>query len=184
MLCFFFYSHVLYGILGRGSTSKTEKNIQILQNKVLRIINNFKCTDRITNNTLYRKFNILKISDVYKFEVSKFMYTYHKKSLPEIFESYFLPIELAYIYNTRSKSKQNYFLNSAKTNCGKNSIKHFGVQVWNQIPPEIKSYSLCKFKKEFHKILLKNYEYKKYFSAGSNIFFKWDWTNNFTLDCQ
>jgi len=93
-------------------------------------------------------------------EVSKFMYTYHNNSQPEIFESYFLLMEQAYNYNTRSKSKQNYFLNSAKTNSGKNSVKHFGVQVRKQIPPEIKSYSFHKFKKEFHKILLDNYEWK------------------------
>jgi len=86
------------------------------------------------------------------------MYTYHNKSLPEIFESYFLPMEQANNYNTRSKSKQNYFLNSAKTNSGKNSIKHFGIQIWNQIPSEIKSYSFYRFKKEFHKILLDNYD--------------------------
>jgi len=153
----FFYSHVLYGIFGWGTASITEQNIiQILQNKVLRIINNSTRIDRITNNNLYWKFNILKIKDIYKFEVSKFMYTYHNRSLPEVFESYFLPMEQAHV----SKSKQNYFLNSVKTNSGKNSIKHFGVQIWNQILPKIKSYAFCRFKKEFHKILLDNYEWK------------------------
>ena len=45
------------------------------------------------------------------------MLNYHVQALPEIFETYFLPIaHQAHNYNTRSKSKQNYFLNSVNTN--------------------------------------------------------------------
>ena len=71
----FFYSQILYGILGWGSASQTRKRpIQILQNKVLRIINKISWKNKIMNNTLYNKYKFLKIDDIYNYEVGKFMY--------------------------------------------------------------------------------------------------------------
>ena len=97
----FFFSYVLYGILGWGSAAKTAiKPIQILPYKVLIIINNSTWKDHIVNNSLRYKCKILKISNIYKFEFSKFMYNYHQKALSEIFEAYFLPIAQAHNYNT------------------------------------------------------------------------------------
>ena len=155
----FFYSHILYGILGWGSVSETEiKPIQILQNKVLRIINKSTWKDRVTINALHKSLNILKIADIYNFELSKFMYLYHTQSLPEIFDPYFLPIEQAHHYNTRSKSNQNYYLNSERKNSGKKSIKFLGVKMWNQIPLTIKSYTFYRFKKECKQILINKYD--------------------------
>ena len=155
----FFYSHILYGILGWGSISETEiKPIQILQNKVLRIINKSTWKDRVTINALHKSLNILKIADIYNFELSKFMYLYHTQSLPEIFDPYFLPIEQAHHYNTRSKSNQNYYLNSVRKNSGKKSIKFLGVKMWNQIPPTIKSYTFYRYKKECRQILINKYD--------------------------
>ena len=155
----FFFSHILYGILGWGSATKSAIiSHQTLQNKVLKIINKSTWKDHIDNNKLFHEFQILKISDIYKFELSKFMYSYHVKAFPAIFDSYFLPIAEAHNYNTRSKPNQNYFLNFVNSNSGKNSIKFYGVQLWNLIPPEIKSYSFYRFKKEYKKILLNNYK--------------------------
>ena len=74
---------------------------------------------------------------------------YHSKSLPQIFDAYFLPIEQAHNYNTRSR-----YLNSIRTDSGKNSIKFYGAQLWNEIPVSIKSLSFPKFKREYRKILL------------------------------
>ena len=85
------------------------------------------------------------------------MYSYHVKALLEIFDSYVLPIAKAHHYNTRSESNQNYFLDSVNTNNRKKSIKFYGVQFKNLIPPEIKSFSFYPFKKEYKKILLDSY---------------------------
>ena len=62
------------------------------------------------------------------------MFNYDVKALPEIFETSFLPIAQAHNYNTRSKSNQNYFLSPGNANSARNSIKFYGVQIWNQIP--------------------------------------------------
>lgn len=154
----FFYSHALYGILGWGSAAKTTlKPLQILQNKVLRIINNTSWKDYVKNNVLYKKYKVLKFDDIYKFELGKFMYLYHIKDLPEIFESYFLPLDQTHNHNTRNKSNNNYFLKSIRTNAGKNAIKYCGVQLWLNIPALLKSYSYYRFKKEYTKLLLDQY---------------------------
>ena len=121
---YFLFSYVLHGIFGWGSAAKTEiKPIQILQNKVLKIISNSTWKDHIVNNSLYYKYKLLKISDIHNFELSKFMYNYDVKNPSDNFETYFLPIAQSRNYNTRSKSNQNYFLNPANTNSGRNLVQ-------------------------------------------------------------
>ena len=156
----FFYSHILYGILGWGSATKTTLTpIQLLQNKVLRIMNKSTWNDRINNNLLYQKYSVLKITELYQFELGKFTYLYHAKALePEIFATYFLPLHQAHSYSTRSASNKNYFLDNIRTNDGKSSIQFNGVQLWNQIPLSLKSYSFYRFKKEYKKSLIEKYK--------------------------
>ena len=73
-----FYPHILYEILGWGSAAKASiKPIQILQNKVLRIMNKSTWSDRVNNDLLCQKYKVLKINDLYKLELGKFMYLYH-----------------------------------------------------------------------------------------------------------
>ena len=61
----FFYSHVLYDILGWGSATKSATMpIQILQNKAIRVINNSTWRDHINSNSLSLKYNILKVEDI------------------------------------------------------------------------------------------------------------------------
>ena len=85
------------------------------------------------------------------------MYLFYTNALPEAFETYFLSTEHAHHYNTRSKSNQNYFLKSIRTNSGKNLIQFYSIQLWNRIPLTLKSFSFYRFKKEYAKILLDNY---------------------------
>ena len=78
----FFYSHILCGILGWGSATDTAlKPIQVLLNKVLRIMHKITWRDRVNNNSLYLRDKILKTADVYKFELGKFMFKYHIRAL-------------------------------------------------------------------------------------------------------
>lgn len=155
----FFHSHLLYGILGWGSASKTTlKPIQILQNKVLRLMNKTTWKDHTENNVLYQKFELLKVDDIYRLELGKFMYLYQTKALPKVFETYFLDLTQAHNHNTRAKSNNNYFLPSIKTNSGKNSIRFHGVQLWNKLPVTLKHYSFHCFKKAYAEMLLKQYK--------------------------
>ena len=104
----------------------------------------------VKNNALYQKYKILKIDDMIKLELRKFMYLYRVNDLPAVFETYFLSIDHAHHYNTRNKSNRNYFVNSVRTNSGKNSIKFFGARLWNQMESQVKLYSLYRFIKIVH----------------------------------
>ena len=108
---------------------------------------------RVSNDLLYQKYEVLKINDLYELELGTFMYFYHAKAQPEIFQTYFLPIDLAHGHNTRNNSNKNYFLNTVKTNDGKSSIQFHGVQLWNPLPSSVKSCSFYRFKKEYTTIL-------------------------------
>ena len=46
-------------------------------------------SDRVNNDLLYEKYKVLKIYDLYKLELEKFMYFYHAKAQPEIFQHIF-----------------------------------------------------------------------------------------------
>ena len=63
----------------------------------------------------------------------------------------FLPIAKAHHYTTRSKSNQNYFPDSVNTNCAKNSIKFYGVQLRNLIFAEIKSFFFTVLKRNIER---------------------------------
>ena len=54
-LCYvFFHTYLMYGVLGWESATKTTLHpLQILQNKVMRIINKTTVEDRIKNSSLY-----------------------------------------------------------------------------------------------------------------------------------
>ena len=75
----------------------------------MRIINKTTVENHVNNNALYQKYKILKIDDVHKLELGKFMYLYHVNDLglPEILKPYFVSIDHAHHYNTSSTSNGN-----------------------------------------------------------------------------
>ena len=77
----FIHPHLLYALPLWGSTFPTYvTKLQRLQNKALRII--FNCKQHDTLTPLFHKLEILKIRDLYHFEICKLMYLHSKKSLP------------------------------------------------------------------------------------------------------
>ena len=84
------HPHLLYALPLWGSSFPTYlSKLQRLQNKALRIISN---SNQLTSATpLFHKLEILKITDLYQFEISKLMYLHSKKSLPHCFLDLFPP---------------------------------------------------------------------------------------------
>ena len=115
----FIHKYCIVFLAGVVHLKLEKKNVQILQNKVLRIINKTFRKNKIMNNTLYYKYKFLKIDDIYKYEVGKFMYLNGIKAFPQIIENYFLSLDLAHNYTARSKCNKNYFLDFVRTNFGK-----------------------------------------------------------------
>ena len=98
------------------------------------------------SNPLFKSLEILKIQDLAKYHIAILMYKFHNSLLPPTFSSFFTQSSNIHNHNTRSSSKQSYFLPSARTNYGKYNIRYQGPIVWNSIDNLIKSTSLRQFK--------------------------------------
>ena len=62
--------------------------VLILQKRAIRIINNVPPLTH--TDPLYKKFKILKVSDINKLQVAVFMYSYFKNILPQTFNGLFI----------------------------------------------------------------------------------------------
>ena len=116
-----YFTHCQYGhLLNKTYLNKLEK----LQNKALRIIFKTPLHDPIT--PLYRRSGILKLNDLFDFEVAKLMHQIIHKKSPNNFESYFTYSSNISAYSTRQKSANHLFLPRFHTSRTQRSIKYLG----------------------------------------------------------
>ena len=57
---------------------------------------------------LFKRLNILKVSDIYKLNALKFYYKYSKNQLPKSFHGFFTPITSNHTYETRNRNTPRY----------------------------------------------------------------------------
>ena len=67
-----------------------------------------KVKDKVNLNKLYLSFNIIKLEDIFEFEVCKFMYLQYNNLLPGVFADYFILVSKSHSYNTRNASKKHF----------------------------------------------------------------------------
>ena len=60
-----------------------------MQNHITRLISFTKIKDKVNLKRFYFSFNILKLEDIFKLEIGKFMYLQYNNLLPEVFADYF-----------------------------------------------------------------------------------------------
>ena len=139
-----------------ASTYKTYLNkLEKLQNKALRII--FKTPLRDSITPLYRRSGILKLNDLFDFEVAKLMHQIIHKKSSNNFESHFTYSSNISAYSTRQKSANHLFLPRFHTSRTQRSIKYLGSKIWNSIPYDIRILPFTKFKSSYKFHLLSKY---------------------------
>ena len=107
----FVYPHIKYGILAWGGTANFLINkLQIAQNRIIRNINFKSIKDCIKMNNFYKSMELLKINDIYKLEMAKFMHLYFNDKLPENFKNFLTSAKNLHSHSTRSINNQNYYL--------------------------------------------------------------------------
>ena len=149
--------HLAYGLPLWGSTFKTYlSKLQILQNKALRIITKSNWRTPITPK--FRNLKILKIADLYTFELAKLMHQYYNNSLPPCFSDFFCPLSAIHERSTTSKTNNNLHLPKFSTCRCQQSIKYQGVKIWNSLNSELKKQSFKKFKANLKNDLLETYQ--------------------------
>ena len=151
-----FLSHLKYGILCWGRIRPSFlKPLSILLNRALRCINFSYYRDSAT--PLYFKEKILKVQDLFNFEVLKFMFKYKSGNLPSNFNVYFEQTHIEHAHNTRH-SKHNMYLKRKHTTKGMESLNFLGVKLWSQVPDRIKRSRNCHtFAKQIKTFLIDKY---------------------------
>ena len=87
-------SKLQYEIIVWGATFKTylsEVNVRINSTRIIRALSSSNLYTPMSS--LYKKLNLLKLEDLYKVELGKFMYLYYNKKTPKIFNSFFFKLQ-------------------------------------------------------------------------------------------
>ena len=106
---------------------------------------------------LFKITGILKFFDLVTLHISLFVFKFHKKLLPTVFDTYFRPISTIHNYRKRLSSKDAFSLPRVRTNYGIFNIRFSGVKVWNALEPDIKLLSMSAFKARLKCSLISKY---------------------------
>ena len=151
-------SHLNYALIAWGSASKTTlQPLRVLQNRAIRFISRASIYHRLDIDFL--NLRILKLDDLYKLALSKFMYLYYHDKLPDYFSEFFAVAKVTHRYETRSRLNPN--INFRPIDCNKVSmqrlIRFTGPKTWEEIPLRIRELRISVFKKEIPNRILANY---------------------------
>ena len=135
-----------------GNTYSTyTETLLLLQKKALRIICNVPY--RAHTNELFFNNNILKVHDLYNYQLGQFMYQLENNSLPVTFKTMFVKNKTIHSYRTRNS--EAYHLPLMRTRLAKLNISFSGPNFWNSLDVTIKdspslSYFKTKLKKNYY----------------------------------
>ena len=127
--------------------------LEVIHNRALRCLTYGNIYSKL--NTLHIKSQLLKIEDIFKLELARYMYKINKGLIPEYMANNFILTSQVHNYGTRQQSKDNYFLPS--TYNPTKSIVFNGSKLYNCIPTNIKQYSLKTFSKKYTEIVISGY---------------------------
>ena len=103
--------------------------LEKLQNKVLRIICNIKRIDSIAH--MYKELAVIKLKDINKYLIGRFMFRFCNANVPVLFHSYFQWNNEFHNYLTRTAS--HLHIPSMKTDLGQTNIRYRGALIWNAL---------------------------------------------------
>jgi len=156
------YPFLLYAIHVWGNTfTNTLSSIFKLQKKIVRMITyndfvDYRTGSLIHAEPLFLKLNILTLSDIFKLQISKFIFDCVNCNGPSQFHSYFSSVPS--FHNTAAFRNQHLQVPDARTTTyGIKSIKYTGARIWNLIPLRIR---ICPSKIYFSKLLCKYFRSK------------------------
>ena len=151
-----FHPHLLYGLVVWGSTFPTYlSKLESLQNKAVKIIGGG--TTRESPTPFYGQLKILKLADLYKFEIAKLVNDFLHDKLPSssVFSHLFQKsLQIFHRFTRSSSNKNKLHIPLYRTNRLQRSIRYQGVSVLNSIPMEIQNLPKHSFKVKLKEYLL------------------------------
>ena len=167
------YSHIVYAIEVWGSAFKTDiAKILVLQKRALRLMT---FSDKFlavpgplaASNPIFSHLKILKVTDIFKLQITKFVFKCINQLTPNNFHDWFKMNASVHGYRTRYNYdiNKNLFHNrislySVRTsNYGLKQMRFNGAKIWNSLPQHImNAHSLASFGKSFKAYYTSNYE--------------------------
>ena len=98
LYCCFIYSRIQYGIVIWCKALKIYLKLSVRLNNNIGTITFSKKYSHLTS--LYKNLNLLKLNDIYKRELAKFMYQLHYGILPKSFYDRFIRLSAIHNYST------------------------------------------------------------------------------------
>lgn len=130
------HSHFNYGIITWGN-SRSINRLLLLQKRAMRIIANTRY--RAHTDPIFKSLKILKISDIYKLQISLFAFDYKHNKLPMSFTNYYINPRVSAI-STRSVTNDVNIYNPRPRTCNSSESVFYMVPViWNELSPQIKT---------------------------------------------
>ena len=109
-----------------NTAAKINDRIQIEQNSSVKIITKLPFI-KTKIYPLYNELNLLRLDDIFKLEVLKFMFSFKKKILPNCFKNFFATSSEIHKYPTRFACDDNWAVNFHCTkSTSQRSIKFTG----------------------------------------------------------
>ena len=152
----FVHFHLLFSIDLWGSTSQSLlSKLQKLQNQAIRIITNTKTKSHITPQ-LY-KLRILKIQDLYTYEIAKLMHQHSHQITPACFFTLFINLSTIHARQTGSITNKNLYLPKYSNPVVKNLLNFKDQKFGIPYLLILKKMTFSNFKKKYKQKLLENY---------------------------
>lgn len=126
------YSLIAWG----NSPNSTINRIQVLQKKVMRIIDKKRYNSHTTHS--FHKYKSLKLADLYQFRSCLLYYRALNNYLPSYFKDTLKANETTHYHSTRGRA--NIHINSVQSQIGKQCLNYKIAQSWNSLPEDIKSH--------------------------------------------
>ena len=105
---------------------------------------------RATRNTrmdfLYLNYRLLKLDDLFRFELGKFMHKFHNGMLPQSFLGYFSELSEIRTRTTRASQRRDFYVPRCSCKMGERLLKIQGAKLWNGLPMTVKNETIAKFK--------------------------------------
>ena len=196
------YSHLSYGIQVWGSADQTSLNrLNILQNKAMRVMSGkqyFQIYGQEpgplpSSEPLYKELEILKLEDIFKLNISSFVFSTLVQESPVNFHNWFSYDHDIHEHSTRAGAmvtQENYFavgvaevtytLHTKGSNNlhGEKMLQKSGPLIWNNIPVHIQgAATISTFKLNLKKHYLAQYDnnssnndnpYRRHYHTHSN----------------
>ena len=150
----FVYPYFQYCIEVWGTTFKCYLDTLVkLQKRAVRCIT---FSNRLAHtDPLFSKLKILKLSEIYSFCISLFMFKFNKNLLPTVFDDMFTLNENIHLYRTRQSLTLHVPL--CRSVITSKTIRYKGVSIWNTVIKFIGlNYSLFTFKRKLRHYLFQH----------------------------